>query len=220
MGLEGWVVDAYATKGKGAVRVGDAWLPKRFTVQANRGWADIDVELRCSTSNGRSVNVESCHVSTNPYDTVTTTLLREIPVAGLARMGLWALAVRRRATGGWEPVIPDDKRLRWTDATHWQVEPGDAPPATAIKPSDLDTDWLSDLEKEYGKLVEARRGAGTRSEAWWRKLEAAYLEALEDGELRGDAVANAMKLSKQAAKNAISQARKLGYNLPKGGRAK
>jgi hypothetical protein len=129
--------------------------------------------------------------------------------------------MRRLAPGRWERVIPDDKRSRWSDVTHWQADPddGDEPP-TAVRASDLDEDWVARLEKEFGKLVEARRGAGTRTDAWWRKLESAYLKALESGEPRGEAVAKAMNLSLQAAKNAITDARKRGYNLPKGGRAK
>jgi len=70
------------------------------------------------------------------------------------------------------------------------------------------------------KLIETKRGPGVRTDEWWRKIEEAYLDAIERREHTGTAVAKAMKLELQSAKNAITEARRRGYNLPKRGRVK
>jgi hypothetical protein len=122
------------------------------------------------------------------------------------------------AAGEWERVIPEEMRHRWSDITIWQTDPPE--PRTAIQVSDLDPEWLARLEKDHVKLIEAKRGPGVRTDEWWRKIEEAYLDAIERREHTGTAVAKAMKLELQSAKNAITEARRRGYNLPKRGRVK
>jgi hypothetical protein len=112
-------------------------------------------------------------------------------------------------------------RHRWSDVTVWETDPPDEDePRTTIRVTDLDPEWLARLEKDHVKLVEARRGVGVRTDEWWRTVERAYLDAIEKREHTAAAVAKAMHLSSQAAKNAITEARKRGYNLPKRGRVK
>jgi hypothetical protein len=101
----------------------------------------------------------------------------------------------------------------------WDGPPEDEP-RTAVVATDLDEEWVARLEEDYGKLVEEKRGSGVRTDEWWQRLARAYHDALENGEPRGEGVAKAMHLSTQAAKNAITQARKIGYDLPKRGRTK
>jgi hypothetical protein len=222
MALDGWVVSTSAAKGARGVRVGEAWVPSRFTVWAEKDYGDIDVELQCSTDNGRSVDVRECHVRVvAPHDRITTSLLRQVPVGTLGRLGMWAAAMRRDAAERWERVIPEEMRQRWSDVTVWQTDPPDEDePRTTIRVTDLDPEWLARLEKDHVKLIEARRGVGVRTDEWWRKIEEAYLDAIERREHTGTAVAEAMNLELQSAKNAITKARKLGYNLPKRGRVK
>jgi hypothetical protein len=76
------------------------------------------------------------------------------------------------------------------------------------------------MPKDSGSASSRRRGVGVRTDEWWRTVERAYLDAIEKREHTAAAVAKAMHLSSQAAKNAITEARKRGYNLPKRGRVK
>jgi hypothetical protein len=133
---------------------------------------------------------------------------------------MWSVAMRRDAAGSWEQVIPDSKRHRLSDVTTLQIDgpPEDEP--LVVVATDLGEEWVARLEEDHGKLVEEKRGVGVRTDEWWQRLARAYHDALENGEPRGEAVAKAMHLSTQAAKNAITQARKLGYDLPKRGRTK
>jgi hypothetical protein len=225
MGLDGWAVNAWPEKDSDSVQAGDSWVPRKFKVWAVKNYGDFDVDLACTTENGRSVGVSGCFVSSHdpgrssPW--ITTSLLRQIPLTALARVGMGSLAMRRDAAGAWEQVIPDDKRHRWGDVTIWQTDgPPEDDPRTAVIATELEEEWVARLEEDYGKLVEAKRGAGVRDGEWWQRLARAYIDALENGEPRGEAVAKAMHLSTQAAKNAITQARKNGYDLPKRGRMK
>jgi hypothetical protein len=182
------------------------------------------VSLECSTVNGRSVDVRKCGLftSADPEARITAEALRRVPLAALAKAGMWAAAMRRNHAGEWDHVIPDEIRHRISDVTVWQADSGspDDEPRTWIQLTDLDPKWVEKLEKAHGKLVEEKRGPGVRTETWWKNLERAYLDAIENHEPTGEAVARAMHMSLQSAKNAITEARRCGYNLPKRGRVK
>lgn len=231
-----WVVVASVPKGirNKAINVsGNIFVPEHFHVHAELGLvhgddepfdAGLRVELQCQTLNGRDVYANAVKVVAPIEDqgfSVTGALLREIPVNRLAKWGLRLIAMERNEAGEWRRVIDETTGGRWTQRTlkaHGEVI--DRP---ALNLWEIDAEIAATLEKTFGAAKTEKVGRRpARDEKFWRKIEAAYLEAIADGEPTIDAVHKAMGryYSRGHVRNVITAARKRGNKLPKRGRVK
>lgn len=197
---------------------GEVYVPSRFNVYAEievdvtqqddtarHSVPDYRVELRCSTESGRDVSVARVEVE-GVGGEVTGAVLREIPVTRLAKWGLRLIARERTGSGEWRPVIPESSRGR--------------PPGRrgVINLREVEDELVEHLEKTFGAAKRERAGGpSTRDEKWWHVIETAYLDAIENRKSTIDTVHQAVGVyySRGYVKNLISEARGLGYDLPR-----